>query len=64
MIRWVRQGRVRRTTERAWLLGLVVVVTHPRPAYRRARVLVLPAVPAISGMRRREQGFVLIGGAR
>lgn len=52
MIRWARQGDVRtRTSWRPWwLLGLVEVVTYPRPRWRGSEVMFIPGIAASCGL--------------
>ena len=52
MIRWTRQGNVRdrRSWRPWWLLGLVEVVTYPRPRWYGGRVLFVPGIAASCGL--------------
>lgn len=61
--RWVRQGNVPSTREwrPRWLLGLVEVVTHPRPHWRARRVRFVPGCREIPGFPARAPFLVPIG---
>jgi len=60
---WMRQGNVRqpRSWRPWWLLGLVEVVTYPRPHWRSRRAKYIPGCRGIDGFPARPAWMAVVG---